>query len=123
LAGGEAHTVVLKSDGTVWTFGKNSSGQRILGGRRRSHEPCRSRQHQRVAPPALTRMEGLKLLMASRAALQIERARRSSPLAAVRRSITNHGSSSTNEERPRTPQFGYASTRGRASLDANQMVG
>jgi alpha-tubulin suppressor-like RCC1 family protein len=27
LAGGEAHTVVLKSDGTVWTFGNNSFGQ------------------------------------------------------------------------------------------------
>jgi alpha-tubulin suppressor-like RCC1 family protein len=27
LAGGEAHTVVLKSDGTVWTFGENGFGQ------------------------------------------------------------------------------------------------
>ncbi len=27
IAAGEGHTVALKSDGTVWTFGKNSSGQ------------------------------------------------------------------------------------------------
>ena len=26
-AGGAGHTVILKSDGTVWTFGENGSGQ------------------------------------------------------------------------------------------------
>jgi alpha-tubulin suppressor-like RCC1 family protein len=27
LAGGDEHSIVLKSDGTVWTFGENGSGQ------------------------------------------------------------------------------------------------
>jgi hypothetical protein len=27
IDGGEGHTVILKSDGTVWTMGRNSSGQ------------------------------------------------------------------------------------------------
>ena len=68
VAAGFAHTVVLRQDGTVWTWGRNEEGQLGNGGRQNSFSPVRFRidewTHQGITyrpPPRIVKVASHKI--------------------------------------------------------------